>query len=148
MNTDGWPAMNASDKLGHYSGQLAEVAVYTEALDPSVITAQYQAATRSAGLLNKITTPNGKTQSAVTYGTTDDLVVQATDGDGGTWKLTPATVTGSSQVYRSAVMGSACGRILAPGRHPGRGPGRQRAAHRLRHVQQRHPGRGRTVRYR
>ncbi|MEU9948819.1 LamG-like jellyroll fold domain-containing protein [Streptomyces sp. NPDC047939] len=107
VNTDGWPAMNASDKLGHYSGQLAEVAVYTEALDPSVITAQYQAATRSAGLLNKITTPNGKTQSAVTYGTTDDLVVQATDGDGGTWKLTPATVTGSSQVYRSAVMGSA-----------------------------------------
>ncbi|MEU1436179.1 LamG-like jellyroll fold domain-containing protein [Streptomyces sp. NPDC005786] len=107
VNTDGWPAMNASDKLGHYSGQLAEVAVYTEALDPSVITAQYLAATRSAGLLNKITTPNGKTQSAVTYGTTDDLVVQATDGDGGTWKLNPATVTGSSQVYRSAVMGTA-----------------------------------------
>ncbi|MET7647400.1 LamG-like jellyroll fold domain-containing protein [Streptomyces sp. NPDC005426] len=107
VNTDGWPAMNASDKLGHYSGQLAEVAVYTEALDPSVITAQYLAATRSAGLLNKITTPGGKTQSAVTYGTTDDLVVQATDGDGGTWKLNPATVTGSSQVYRSAVMGTA-----------------------------------------
>ncbi|MFJ2416133.1 LamG-like jellyroll fold domain-containing protein [Streptomyces brevispora] len=107
VNTDGWPAMNASDKLGHYTGQLAEVAVYTEALDPSVITAQYQAANRSAGLLNKITTPNGKTQSAVTYGTTDDLVLQATDGDGGTWKLNPATVTGSSQVYRSAVMGSA-----------------------------------------
>ncbi|THA22997.1 Teneurin-1 [Streptomyces sp. A1277] len=107
VNTDGWPAMNASDKLGHYSGQIAEVAVYTEALDPSVITAQYRAATRSAGLLNKITTPGGKTQSAVTYGTTDDLVVQATDGDGGTWKLNPATVTGSSQVYRSSVMGSA-----------------------------------------
>nr|WSW68819.1 polymorphic toxin type 24 domain-containing protein [Streptomyces sp. NBC_00995] len=107
VNTDGWPAMNALDKLGHYSGQLAEVAVYTEALDPSVITAQYQAATRPAGLLNRITTPGGKTQSAVTYGTTDDLVVQATDGDGGTWKLNPATVTGSSQVYRSAVMGSA-----------------------------------------
>ncbi|MFJ2704355.1 LamG-like jellyroll fold domain-containing protein [Streptomyces sp. NPDC087428] len=107
VNTDGWPAMNTSDKLGHYAGQLAEVAVYTEALDPSVITAQYRAATRSAGLLDRITTPNGKTQSAVTYGTTDDLVVQATDGDGGTWKLNPATVTGSSQVYRSAVMGSA-----------------------------------------
>ncbi|MFJ1616804.1 LamG-like jellyroll fold domain-containing protein [Streptomyces sp. NPDC088249] len=107
VNTDGWPAMNANDKLGHYAGQLAEVAIYTEALDPSVITAQYQAAKRSAGLLNKITTPNGKTQAAVVYGTTDDLVTQATDGDGGTWKLNPATVTGSSQVYRSAVMGTA-----------------------------------------
>ncbi|MFE3142916.1 LamG-like jellyroll fold domain-containing protein [Streptomyces scopuliridis] len=107
VNTDGWPAMNANDKLGHYSGQLAEVAIYSEPLSQDVITAQYQAAKRSAGLLNKITTPGGKTQSSVVYGTTDDLVLQATDGDGGTWKLNSATVTGSSQVYRSAVMGSA-----------------------------------------
>ncbi|WP_328725465.1 LamG-like jellyroll fold domain-containing protein [Streptomyces sp. NBC_00259] len=107
VNTDGWPAMNANDKLGHYTGQMAEVAIYSEPLDPSVITAQYQTAKRSAGLLNKITTPGGKTQSSVVYGTTDDLVLRATDGDGGTWKLNPATVTGSSQVYRSAVMGSA-----------------------------------------
>ncbi|MCS0637856.1 LamG domain-containing protein [Streptomyces sp. LP05-1] len=107
VNTDGWPAMNASDKLGHFAGQLAEVAVYAEPLDPTVITAQYQAATRPAGLLNKVTAPSGKVQSSVVYGTTDDLVQQATDADGGTWKLNPATVTGSSQVYRSAVMGSA-----------------------------------------
>ncbi|MFE3494290.1 LamG-like jellyroll fold domain-containing protein [Streptomyces sp. NPDC059175] len=107
VNIDGWPSMNPNDKLGHYTGQMAEVAVYAEPLDPSVITAQYQAAKRAAGLLNKITTPGGKTQSSVVYGTTDDLVLQATDGDGGTWKLNPPTVTGSSQVYRSAVMGSA-----------------------------------------
>ncbi|MFD7446442.1 LamG-like jellyroll fold domain-containing protein [Streptomyces sp. NPDC059909] len=107
VNTDGWPAMNPNDQLGHYTGQMAEVAVYSEPLDPSVITAQYQAAKRSAGLLNKITTPGLKTQASIVYGTTDDLVLQATDGDGGTWKLNPPTVTGSSQVYRSAVMGSA-----------------------------------------
>lgn len=107
VNTDGWPAMNPNDKLGHYTGQMAEVAIYSEPLDPTVITAQYQAAKRSAGLLNKITTPGGKTQASVTYNTTDDLVTQATDGDGGTWKLNPPTITGSSQVYRSAVMGSA-----------------------------------------
>ncbi|MFF9626852.1 LamG-like jellyroll fold domain-containing protein [Streptomyces griseosporeus] len=107
VNTQGWPSMNPNDKLGHYTGQMAEVAIYSEPLDPSVITAQYQAAKRSAGLLSKITTPNGKTQAAITYGPTDDLVTQATDGDGGTWKLNPPTVTGSSQVYRSAVMGSA-----------------------------------------
>ncbi|MGW5659347.1 LamG-like jellyroll fold domain-containing protein [Streptomyces sp. NPDC003758] len=107
VNTQGWPAMNPNDQLGHYTGQMAEVAIYSEPLDPSVITAQYQAAKRSAGLLSKITTPGGKTQAAITYGPTDDLVTQATDGDGGTWKLNPPTVTGSSQVYRSAVMGSA-----------------------------------------
>ncbi|MCY0934721.1 LamG-like jellyroll fold domain-containing protein [Streptomyces sp. H34-S4] len=107
VNNRGWPAMNASDQLGHFSGQLAEAAIYTEPLTPEVIGAQYQAAKRSAGLLEKITTPGGKTQASITYGTTDDLVLQATDGNGGTWKLNPATVTGSSQVYRSAVMGSA-----------------------------------------
>lgn len=107
VNNRGWPAMNASDQLGHFSGQLAEAAIYTEPLTPEVIGAQYQAAKRSAGLLQKITTPGGKTQASITYGTTDDLVLQATDGNGGTWKLNPATVTGSSQVYRSAVMGSA-----------------------------------------
>ncbi len=107
VNTDGWPSMNPNDKLGHFTGQLAEVAIYSDALQPSVITAQYRAATQPAGLLNKITSPGGRVQSSVTYGTTDDLVLDATDSDGGTWKLNPATVTGSSQVYRSAVMGSA-----------------------------------------
>ncbi|WP_162602676.1 LamG-like jellyroll fold domain-containing protein [Streptomyces spongiicola] len=107
VNTDGWPSMNPNDELGHYKGQMAEVAIYSEPLAPSVITAQYQAAKRAAGLLNEITTPGGKTRSSVVYGTTDDLVQQVTDGDGGTWKLNPPVVTGSSQVYRSAVMGSA-----------------------------------------
>ncbi|MFD9795021.1 LamG-like jellyroll fold domain-containing protein [Streptomyces sp. NPDC059070] len=107
VNTDGWPNMNAADPLGHFSGQLAEAAIYSEPLAQDVITAQYRAATRPAGLLNKITTPNGKVQSSVTYSTADDMVTQAVDGDGGTWKLNPATVTGSSQVYRSAVMGDA-----------------------------------------
>ncbi|WKX09807.1 LamG-like jellyroll fold domain-containing protein [Streptomyces sp. NL15-2K] len=107
VNTQGWPAMDPSDQLGHYAGQMAEAAIYSEPLDPSVITAQYQAAKRSAGLLSKITTPGLKNQAQVVYSTTDDLVTQATDGDGGTWKLNPPTVTGSSQVYRSAVMGSA-----------------------------------------
>ncbi|WP_240138973.1 LamG-like jellyroll fold domain-containing protein [Streptomyces sp. MUM 178J] len=107
VNNQGWPAMNPDDKLGHYTGDLAEVAVYSEPLTPAVITAQYQAAKNAAGLLNRITTPEGKVRSEVDYGTADDLVLQATDANGGTWKLNPPTVTGSSQVYRSAVMGSA-----------------------------------------
>ncbi|MGW5780497.1 LamG-like jellyroll fold domain-containing protein [Streptomyces sp. NPDC003863] len=99
--------MSTTDTLGHYSGQLAETAIYTEPLTADVISAQYQAAKRSAGLLDSVKTPGGKTQASVVYGTTDDLVLQATDSDGGVWKLNPATVTGSSQVYRSAVMGTA-----------------------------------------
>ncbi|MFE6851736.1 LamG-like jellyroll fold domain-containing protein [Streptomyces sp. NPDC057674] len=107
VNTDGWPSMNTNDKLGHFAGQMAEVAIFSEPLTASVISTQYQAAKRSAGLLQSITTPGGKTQASVVYGTTDDLVLQSTDGNGGTWKLNPPTITGSSQVYRSAVMGSA-----------------------------------------
>lgn len=107
VNTHGWPYMSTTDTLGHFSGQMSEVALYSEQLSAPVIAGQYTAAKRSAGLLNKVTMPSGKVESSVVYGTTDDLVTQATDGDGGTWKLNPATVTGSSQVYRSAVMGSA-----------------------------------------
>ncbi|MEU9296745.1 LamG-like jellyroll fold domain-containing protein [Streptomyces sp. NPDC048266] len=107
VNTDGWPSMNPNDQLGHFAGQMAEVAVYSEPLSAAVIATQHQAAKRSAGLLQTITTPGGKTQTSVVYGTTDDLVLQATDGNGGTWKLNPATITGSSQVYRSSVMGTA-----------------------------------------
>ncbi|MFB8082639.1 LamG-like jellyroll fold domain-containing protein [Streptomyces sp. NPDC056013] len=107
VNTDGWPSMNTNDKLGHFAGQMAEVAIFSEPLTASVISTQYQAAKRSAGLLQSITTPGGKTQASVVYGTTDDLVLQSTDGNGGTWKLNPPTINGSSQVYRSAVMGSA-----------------------------------------
>ncbi|MFB7240489.1 LamG-like jellyroll fold domain-containing protein [Streptomyces sp. NPDC056269] len=107
VNTMGWPAMNANDKLGHFNGQLAEVAIFSEPLSADVIRTQYDSATRSAGLLQKITTPGGKTQASVVYDTTDDRVLQSTDGNGGTWKLNPPTITGSSQVYRSAVMGSA-----------------------------------------
>ncbi|WP_236245278.1 LamG-like jellyroll fold domain-containing protein [Streptomyces sp. CC210A] len=107
VNNQGWPAMDPNDKLGHYTGELAEVAIYSEPLTPAVITAQYKAAKNPAGLLNKITTPEGKVRASVVYGTTDDQVLQATDGDGGTWKLHTPTITGSSEVYRSAVMGSA-----------------------------------------
>ncbi|WP_226962683.1 MULTISPECIES: LamG-like jellyroll fold domain-containing protein [unclassified Streptomyces] len=107
VNNQGWPAMDPNDKLGHYTGELAEVAIYSEPLTPAVITAQYKAAKNPAGLLNKITTPEGKVRASVVYGTTDDQVLEATDGDGGTWKLHTPTITGSSEVYRSAVMGSA-----------------------------------------
>ncbi|MFJ8298943.1 LamG-like jellyroll fold domain-containing protein [Streptomyces sp. NPDC094447] len=107
VNTMGWPAMNANDKLGHFNGQMAEVAIFSEPLSAGVIKTQYDSAVRSAGLLQKITTPGGKTQASVVYDTTDDRVLQATDGNGGTWKLNPPTITGSSQVYRSAVMGTA-----------------------------------------
>ncbi|MFI1657746.1 LamG-like jellyroll fold domain-containing protein [Streptomyces sp. NPDC020472] len=107
VNTHGWPAMNPNDTLGHFNGQMAEVAIYSEPLAADVIATQYKAATQAAGLLQKITTPNLKTQASVVYDTTDDRVLQATDGNGGTWKLNPPTITGSSQVYRSAVMGSA-----------------------------------------
>ncbi|MEU9866131.1 DNRLRE domain-containing protein, partial [Streptomyces sp. NPDC047971] len=80
VNTRGWPAMNPNDKLGHFAGQLAEVAIYAEPLTQDVVEAQYLAGVKSAGLLQSITTPNGKTQASVVYGTTDDRVLQATDG--------------------------------------------------------------------
>ncbi|MFE7958248.1 LamG-like jellyroll fold domain-containing protein [Streptomyces sp. NPDC057413] len=105
VDTHGWPDM-PSDTLGHYSGLMGEAAIFNKPLDAATITSQYAAATTSAKVLQTITLPSGKTQNNVQYNAVDDTISQETDNNGGVWKLTPPTVTGSSQVYRSAVMGA------------------------------------------
>ncbi len=105
VDTHGWPDMPA-DTLGHFNGQIAEASLFTQPLPLSVINQQYKAATTGAQLLKTITLPSGKTENSVTYNAVDDTISQETDNNGGVWKLQPPTVTGSSQVYHSAVMGA------------------------------------------
>ncbi|MEU9399231.1 LamG-like jellyroll fold domain-containing protein [Streptomyces sp. NPDC048242] len=105
VDTHGWPDM-PTDTLGHYSGLMAEAAIFNQPLDAATVTNQYTAATASAKVLQTITLPSGKTQNTVQYNAVDDTISQETDNNGGVWKLVPPTVTGSSQVYRSSVMGA------------------------------------------
>ncbi|MGW3247613.1 LamG-like jellyroll fold domain-containing protein [Streptomyces sp. NPDC001070] len=105
LDTQGWPDMPA-DQLGHFNGLIAEASIVNQPLNAAAVSSQYTAAKQSAKLLQTITLPSGKTQNAVVYNPVDDTISQETDNNGGVWKLVPPTVTGSSQVYRSAVLGA------------------------------------------
>src|SRR5262249_19029314 len=50
--------------------------------------------------------PSGKTYATVGYDGATARVTSVTDENGGTWTLNAPTVTGTSDAYRSAVMGS------------------------------------------
>lgn len=106
-NNNGWPAAPSGTTWNYFTGQIAEVAYYTHPLTATVIAAQWSAAGHQANLLTSITRPSGKIDTTVAYHTSDDTVDHLTDINGGTWTIGPASVTGSSQTYAGAVMGSA-----------------------------------------
>ncbi|GAA2773174.1 hypothetical protein GCM10010440_74820 [Kitasatospora cinereorecta] len=103
-----WPAAPTPGTGGvnHFSGQLAEAALYPHALGASTVAAQWAAAQATSAEMTKLALPSGKTKLAVTYDTLSDRATQVTDANGGTWKLNAPTVSGSEQEYRSAVLGS------------------------------------------
>jgi large repetitive protein len=105
-----WPDQphTALDTLyaSYFKGSIADAAFFdNKVLTATDATALYQAGTRQSTLLTSITRPSGKTYSTVNYEKVSATVTQVTDENGGTWGLAPPSVTGSSQVYRSAVLG-------------------------------------------
>ena len=101
------PHLNSSTIYASYfNGSIADAAFYGRPLAQADVTALYQAGTRSASLLNAVTRPSGKAYAAVSYDPVTAAVTHLTDENGGSWSMAAPKVTGSSQVYRSAVMGS------------------------------------------
>ncbi|MFE2914382.1 LamG-like jellyroll fold domain-containing protein [Kitasatospora indigofera] len=91
----------------YFNGTIAQAAAFPAGLTAVQVTALYAAGKQSGSLLNGITRPSGKQFAAVTYDTNTAQVSQVTDENGGLWQIGKPSVTGSSQVYRSAVMGAA-----------------------------------------
>ncbi|MFE6055313.1 LamG-like jellyroll fold domain-containing protein [Kitasatospora sp. NPDC056446] len=91
----------------YFKGSIAQAGWYTKPLGKDDVSALYQAGTTPANLLNSALRPSGKTFASVGYDTATAGVTKLTDENGGTWTPAAPTVTGSSQVYRGAVMGSA-----------------------------------------
>ncbi|HEY0718242.1 MAG TPA: LamG-like jellyroll fold domain-containing protein, partial [Streptosporangiaceae bacterium] len=90
----------------YFSGNMSDVALWDRPLTGSEIRALYTAGTQQASLLTKVTRPSGTIYSQVSYdGLTSD-VTSMTDNNGGSWTLASPSVTGSSQVYVSSVLGA------------------------------------------
>jgi RHS repeat-associated protein len=90
----------------YFNGTIAGVSYYNRPLTTADVGGQYSAATHAATLMTGITRPSTKAYAAVQYNAATNTVTQVTDENGGVWKLAPPTVAGSSQVFRSAVLGA------------------------------------------
>ena len=104
-----WPDQPYTDGQtlvpAYFKGSMADVAFWPTALTAADATALYRAGTHPDTLLTSITRPSGKAYAAVTYDQRTAAVTGLTDENGGTWGLAAPSVAGSSQVFRSAVMG-------------------------------------------
>lgn len=109
----GWPDETHSSTTSntgyasYFKGSIADVAFYTKPLVQADVTGLYNAAKNKAALMTSVTRPSGKTYATVAYDPATSRVTSVTDDNGGTWTLGAPTVTGTSDAYRSAVMGSA-----------------------------------------
>jgi len=104
------PHQSSTEKTGYatyFNGSIADTAWYGRPLVAADVNSLYQYGTHAASLLTSITRPSGKTYAAMTYDAATTTLTQLTDENGGVWKLGTPTVTGSSQTYRGAVLGSA-----------------------------------------
>ncbi|MGW4286258.1 LamG-like jellyroll fold domain-containing protein [Streptomyces sp. NPDC004673] len=91
----------------YFNGTIADVALYPDALTAGQVSRIHTAATKASPLLTTVTRPSGKAFAGIAYDTNAARVTQLTDENGGVWKLNPATITGSSNTYRGAVLGGA-----------------------------------------
>jgi RHS repeat-associated protein len=112
----GWPDEKYQDgntgasTATYFNGSISDVATWDRPLTAAEVTGLYQAgsvppSTAQAGQLSQITRPSTSIYSQVAYSTVTGAVTQVTDDNGGVWQVNPPTVTGSSQVYVSAVLG-------------------------------------------
>ncbi|WP_099343683.1 MULTISPECIES: ricin-type beta-trefoil lectin domain protein [unclassified Actinoplanes] len=100
---------NSSTEYGSYfKGSLSDAAFFEgKVLTLADETAIYNAGLHPQTLMTSATRASGKAYAAVTYDPVSAAVTHVTDENGGSWGLSAPVTTGSSQVYRGAVLGSA-----------------------------------------
>ncbi|WP_412794223.1 LamG-like jellyroll fold domain-containing protein [Streptomyces sp. MS06] len=91
----------------YFNGSVADAAWYSRPLVAADVNALYTYGTHGSSLLTSVKRPSGKTFAAMTYDPATTALTRLTDENGGVWQLGAPTVTGSSDTYRGAVLGSA-----------------------------------------
>ena len=91
----------------YFTGTVSDAAVYSTYLSGYQVSQLYATGHTAAPLLTKITNPSGAVGAQIGYDPVTGRVSSLTDENGGVWGLAAPTVSGSSQVFRSAVLGAA-----------------------------------------
>ncbi|MGJ5890819.1 LamG-like jellyroll fold domain-containing protein [Streptomyces niveiscabiei] len=100
-----WASIDKTDRLGHFTGIVDEVAVYDHTLDTATV-AQHYAARGTVPRVTKVTLPSGRTDAEVTYNAGTERVTEFKDSDAGVWKVSAPTYSAGSAAYDTAVRGS------------------------------------------
>ncbi|HUZ38225.1 MAG TPA: LamG-like jellyroll fold domain-containing protein, partial [Streptosporangiaceae bacterium] len=101
------PNSNPNSTTGYpsfFSGSISDAGFWNRPLTSGEAAQLYAAGTGPASLLTQVTRPSGSVYAQVSYSGITSAVQQVTDDNGGTWRLQPPTVSGSSQVYVSSVL--------------------------------------------
>ncbi|MEV0730194.1 LamG-like jellyroll fold domain-containing protein [Polymorphospora sp. NPDC050346] len=104
-----WPnhaRSNQAAGVSRFNGAISDVAFFNQTLTAATVAALQQAGTASHHVLNGIVRPSGGITAQVSYDKATGKVASVTDENGGTWTMGTPTVSGSSDVYRAAVLGS------------------------------------------
>ncbi len=97
-NSTGYPA--------YFAGSIADVAFFDKWLTQDGVTALYTSGHAAAQLLTSHTRPSGNTAAGVSYDAVSGRVASVTDANGGGWIFQAPTVSGTSQVYTTSVLGA------------------------------------------
>ncbi|WP_436521516.1 ricin-type beta-trefoil lectin domain protein [Actinoplanes sp. HUAS TT8] len=108
----GWPNQshdNGKSNAGtadFFKGSIAEVAYYDTEVDKQVV-ADLRGAKGAVKPLTQVNRQSGQAASTVVYDGVTGRVSKLTDGNGSVWTPATPTVTGTSKVHESAVLGGA-----------------------------------------
>jgi RHS repeat-associated protein len=87
------PALT-TDPYGHFTGSIAEVAIYPHSLGLPAISEHLALAGEASPELTQVTTPAGRISAQISYDTVNDRVISYTDSNGGTWQVSEPSVSG------------------------------------------------------
>ena len=104
----GWPGQpnTGTATAKFFNGSIADVAYYNKPLTQELVTSLYTSGKNPSSAMTKVTSNAGRVRAVIGYDTVSGRVNQVTDEAGGVWQVGQPTLSGSSQVYASTVLGS------------------------------------------
>ncbi|OZV84425.1 hypothetical protein CA850_00760 [Micromonospora echinospora] len=102
-----WPSQpHTTATATFFTGSIADVAYHDKAITAADVAAMRGSGMAGTAQLYRETSASGRVQAQVVYHSVTGRVSQVTDENGGVWEVGTPTVSGSSAVYVSAVLGS------------------------------------------
>jgi YD repeat-containing protein len=91
----GWPEAGTAGSIGHFDGDIGQVAVYAQPLSAASIASQYALATTASPELTQVTLPSGTVYEQATYDPDTARLTTYTDPNGGQWQISDPLATGT-----------------------------------------------------